>query len=170
MTPRRGKTKPTRKPPAKPSVRTELLRLISVEGLAVKDATAKLGIAANAPSEWARHDEAFSALYARAREEQAHRYAEQAIRIADGTDALCLATKEAIDDEEARLLATNPKKAAEIIASLRFGALQRDRMRFDARRWYTSKIAPKLYGERTEVEHGGKVAHQLTVEYTDEDE
>jgi len=30
---------------------------------------------------------------------------------------------------------------------------QRDRLRFDAMRWYTSKLAPKRYGERLEVEH-----------------
>lgn len=32
---------------------------------------------------------------------------------------------------------------------------QRDRLRVDARKWYLSKLAPKRYGERVEVEHGG---------------
>lgn len=31
------------------------------------------------------------------------------------------------------------------------------RIRFDARRWYLSKLAPKRYGDRLEVENGGTV-------------
>jgi hypothetical protein len=34
-------------------------------------------------------------------------------------------------------------------------AIQRDRLRVDARRWYLSKLAPKRYGERVQVEGGG---------------
>lgn len=32
---------------------------------------------------------------------------------------------------------------------------QRDRLRFDARRWYLSKLAPKRYGDRVTTEHTG---------------
>jgi hypothetical protein len=34
------------------------------------------------------------------------------------------------------------------------GDVARDRLRFDARRWYLSKLAPKRYGDKVEVEHG----------------
>lgn len=37
------------------------------------------------------------------------------------------------------------------------GDSQRDRLRFDARRWYLSKLAPKRYGDKKEVEHSGGV-------------
>lgn len=31
----------------------------------------------------------------------------------------------------------------------------RDRLRFDARRWYLSKLAPKRYGDKVQQEHSG---------------
>jgi hypothetical protein len=34
---------------------------------------------------------------------------------------------------------------------------QRDRLRFDARRWYLSKLAPKRYGDKMAFEHSGNV-------------
>ncbi len=33
--------------------------------------------------------------------------------------------------------------------------VQRSRLRFDARRWYLSKLAPKRYGERLGIEQAG---------------
>ena len=50
------------------------------------------------------------------------------------------------------------------------GAVARDRLRFDARRWYLSKLAPKRYGEKVVLGHStepGKpvvVAHSVTPE------
>lgn len=38
---------------------------------------------------------------------------------------------------------------------------QRRRVRVDARKWYTSKIAPKLYGDKMQIEAQGD--HTLTV-------
>lgn len=35
------------------------------------------------------------------------------------------------------------------------GDVARDRLRFDMRRWYLSKMAPKRYGDKTEVAHTG---------------
>ncbi len=99
--------------------------------------------------EWAHADPALGALYARAREQQAHALAEQALEIADGSDALTQLYEEAIDAEEERLEA-NPNRG-KIIKELRSNLLNRDRMRMDARKWFTSKIAPKLYGEKLEV-------------------
>lgn len=39
------------------------------------------------------------------------------------------------------------------IADHTTGDVIRDRLRFDARRWYLSKLAPKRYGERQAIEH-----------------
>lgn len=33
----------------------------------------------------------------------------------------------------------------------------RSKLRVDARKWYLSKIAPKKYGDRTAIEHSGKL-------------
>jgi hypothetical protein len=39
--------------------------------------------------------------------------------------------------------------------------VQRSRLRLDARKWLTSKILPKQYGDRTEVEAYGKDGRPL---------
>jgi hypothetical protein len=36
-------------------------------------------------------------------------------------------------------------------------AIQRDRLRVDARKWAASKMNPKKYGDKTEVEHSGEI-------------
>lgn len=41
------------------------------------------------------------------------------------------------------------------IVDAKDGDVQRDRLRFDQRRWYTSKVAPKKYGDRTELTGAG---------------
>jgi hypothetical protein len=38
---------------------------------------------------------------------------------------------------------------------------QAARVRFDALRWYASKLAPRVYGDR--LEHVGKITHQIDV-------
>lgn len=47
---------------------------------------------------------------------------------------------------------------------------QRDRLRFDARRWYLSKLAPKRYGDKITQEHtgadGGPVQHETKLDVT----
>lgn len=42
--------------------------------------------------------------------------------------------------------------------------VQRDRLRIDSRKWLLSKLQPRQYGDRLEVEHGGEVG--LTVDIT----
>lgn len=37
------------------------------------------------------------------------------------------------------------------------------RLQIDARKWYASKLAPKNFGERLDVEHAGSVAVQVTI-------
>lgn len=123
-------------------------------GAAVKDACAKAGITRKTLNQWALDDPAgIGASYARAREQQAHALAEEALKIADGADeegekrqeALVAAIKGADDDDKDRIL-----------QSLQSVAVQRDRLRVDTRKWYTSKIAPKLYGEKLDVTTDGK--------------
>lgn len=43
------------------------------------------------------------------------------------------------------------------IAENEDGDTMRDRLRFDARRWYLSKLAPKRYGDRHQIEHSGEM-------------
>lgn len=129
-------------------------------GMAVKDACKKAGISRNALNEWAQKDEALGDAYARAREQQAHALAEEALAIADGRDeegeqrqtVMVEAIAGADDDDKDRIL-----------QSLQSVAVQRDRLRVDTRKWYTSKIAPKLYGERLDVTSAGEKLQQGVV-------
>lgn len=89
-------------------------------GKLVKAACREEGITADQIRDWCHADDTLSALYARAREAQAHAIAEDAIDIADS---------EALTPE----------------------AVQRNKLRVDARKWMASKIAPRLYGEKLEV-------------------
>lgn len=41
--------------------------------------------------------------------------------------------------------------------------VQRDRLRIDARKWTLSKLQPKVYGDRVEVEHGGEVGLKVDI-------
>lgn len=48
--------------------------------------------------------------------------------------------------------------------------VQRSRLRFDARRWYLSKLAPKRYGERLGIEQAGGGPVQVQVRFVPPDE
>jgi len=83
------------------------------KGELVKEASEAEGISSQIVWKWTEADPSLGELYARARVNQAHALAEEAVRLAD--------------DES-------------IPADSR-------RVRVDTRKWFTSKIAPKLYGD-----------------------
>ena len=129
------------------------------KGELVKYAATAEGTDANRVREWGLTPE-YSGLYARAREQQAHALAEQAIEIADGEDGLTALYEEAADAamDEAK---TEAQRAA--ARALHANIITRDRMRLDARKWLTSKIAPKLYGEKLDVTSDGKAVAGVVV-------
>lgn len=86
---------------------------------------------AEAVREWLTKDEVFAAQYVRAREEQADHYADEIVAMAD----------EAIG-----------KDAAEVAAR---------RLAVDARKWVASKLKPKKYGDKVDVEHSGAVTQRI---------
>lgn len=121
------------------------------KGELTKDAARAEGSDEYQVRDWAR-DEQFAPAYASARVSQAHALAEQCIAIADGTD----------DESEARVSAllgaiedVDEDAKEHIINSLQNVAVQRDRLRLDARKWFTSKIAPKIYGDKLDLTSGG---------------
>lgn len=129
-------------------------------GMLVKEACGEAGVTPKALREWCGADVELGTLYARAREEQAHAIAEEAIQIADGTDdeaqarldAMAGAIKGAADDDKDRIL-----------NSLAQAAVQRDRLRIDSRKWLASKIAPRAYGEKLELAGSGGGAIRIRV-------
>ncbi len=91
---------------------------------------------------WLRKDDAFRAQYARAREDQADTYLDEIIEIAD-------------DDGQDRIERQREHKGTGTwVENSEY--INRSRTRIDARKWFMSKMAPKKYGDKVEVEHGGK--------------
>lgn len=124
------------------------------QGELVKYAAIAEGTTAQTIRKLALTDE-FASSYARARDEQAHALAEQALEIADGSDAITQLYEDAIEAEDDALTESGSKMRHPIIAALRANLLNRDRMRMDARKWLTSKIAPRYYGDKLELAGAG---------------
>src|SRR5580704_13515149 len=82
----------------------------------------------------------FRTQYARAREEQADRFADEILEIADDSTG------------DVEILPVTDGVAAEVV---NHENIQRSRLRVDARKWAASKLAPKKYGDRVLNEHFG---------------
>ena len=90
---------------------------------------------------WLDKHEEFRKKYARARELQAEHYAAEIIRLADTP---VVAEKRTIkaDGSEEVVIGDN---------------VERTRLQIDARKWYASKLAPKVYGEKLQQEVTGEL-------------
>jgi hypothetical protein len=77
---------------------------------------------------WLREQEGFSQQYARASVERGHVMAEEAIDIADDSK--------------------NDYIDVEGVQKLNNEHVQRSRLRVDTRKWFASKLAPKVYGDK----------------------
>lgn len=89
---------------------------------------------------WLAQHELFRAQYALAREAQADTLADEIVDIAD--DAL----NDYVQTDDGPQI--NPE------------AVQRAKLRVDARKWVASKLKPKKYGERLDLAHSGEVTHK----------
>lgn len=101
--------------------------------------------------QWALDDvQGFSAQYARARDL--------------GLDAMADEVFDIADDGRNDWIEREDKRGNPYVA-LNDEAIARSRLRFDARRWYLSKLAPKRYGDR--ITHEGDpdnpIQHAATV-------
>lgn len=91
---------------------------------------------------WALEDrEGFSAQYARAREIGYHAMADELMDIADNgmNDWM-----ERRGEEDAGWVANGEH-------------IQRSRLRVDTRKWMLSKVLPKVYGDKQQLEHSGEI-------------
>lgn len=101
---------------------------------------------------WVVYDvDGFAAQYTRARDAGLDVMAEQVLEIAD--------------DGTNDWMEKHGKNGGTFIAE-NGEAMARSRLRFDARRWYLSKLAPKRYGDRQAVELSGSIEIK---EMSDED-
>lgn len=87
---------------------------------------------------WLASNETFRDQYARAREVQADAMLEEILQIADDGQ------NDTYEDENG-----NSRTDQDVIA--------RSRLRVDTRKWAMSKMAPKKYGDKLDLNHGGKV-------------
>lgn len=100
---------------------------------------------------WLTQHAEFAEQYARAREAQADHLAEEILEISDnGTN-----------DWMERQSEAEKGKGVNNGWVLNGEHVQRSRLRVDARKWYASKVAPKKYGDKLDVEHGGNVIVEL---------
>lgn len=94
----------------------------------------------------------FMQQYLRAREAQADKMAEDILAIADEQS-----------------LTTETDEAGVVEVKFDAVAVQRNRLRVDARKWLASKMAPKKYGDKVQAEltglDGGAIAVQSTVTF-----
>jgi hypothetical protein len=94
---------------------------------------------------WLADNSAFRDQYARAREAQADKLAEEILEIADD------GRNDTYTDDDG-----NERTNQEVVA--------RSRLRVDARKWLASKMAPKKYGDK--IEHVGNPDEPLNMALT----
>lgn len=90
----------------------------------------------------------FSDQYARAREEQAEALADEIVEIADEECTTIRADKHGSRDDG---------ESGDVEVVFDATAVARNRLRVEARKWVASKLKPKKYGDRTQLEHSGGV-------------
>jgi len=91
------------------------------------------------------HD-GFATKYTRARELQAHKLAEEILQIADTTELGVKTVHKATGAE-----------------TTEGDMIEHRRLRVDARKWYLSKVLPKVYGDKLQAELTGKDGNPLAV-------
>ena len=123
----------------------QVCRLIA-EGLSLR----QIGATEGMPSmttimRWAFEKPEFREQYARAREMQAERFADEILEISDdGTNDWM--TREQGDDT---------------VTVIDHEHISRSKLRVDSRKWLMSKLAPKKYGDK--LEHSGPNGAPLTI-------
>lgn len=102
----------------------------------------------------------FLEQYARAREAQADKMAEDILAIADEECTMVRADKHGTKDDDG-------EGNTEVVFDAT--AVARNKLRVDARKWLASKMAPKKYGDKVQAEltgaGGGAIAVQSTVTF-----
>ena len=69
--------------------------------------------------------------------------------------------QEIADDGRNDWMEVETKKGSYV--SLNSEAVARSRLRIDQRKWYLSKLAPKKYGEKLDIEHSGNMDIKVTI-------
>lgn len=151
-TPRNVKSKaekPVPRPVGRPSDYTEAMGDMICERMCEGESLRAICLGEDMPSKttvfrWLAVNEVFRDQYGFARTIQAETMGDELISIADD------GRNDTYKDEEGRV-----KIDTDVIA--------RSRLRIDTRKWIMSKLIPKKYGEKVDVNHGGQTENPMTV-------
>lgn len=127
-------SKKTTKPVGRPSTFTEAVAQRICTELSEGKSLRTICLAENMPDrttvfDWLAKNGEFANQYARAREAQADKLAEEIIEIADDGRNDTYMTEEGVEMTDHDVIA-------------------RSKLRVDARKWYASKLAPRKYGDK----------------------
>lgn len=100
--------------------------------------------------DWLQEDVELAAQYARAKSDQADFVFEEILQIADTPQ-----------------LGEKEKSTANGLEVTRGDMIEHRRLQVDARKWYLSKLAPKKYGDKVNLEHTGPDGGAVKVEVSD---
>ncbi len=117
----------------------DMCEIISTSDRGLKSIAKEFNISHSLILKWIRDNESFRDKYARAKQDQADLLAEQILEISDDSSKDLKGIDEygnRIEDKE---------------------FVNRSRLRIDARKWIASKLAPKKYGEKLDLNHSGEL-------------
>lgn len=128
-----------------------LLELIA-DGMSLVKACKEVDVGISSVFRWLEADPVFRDKYAKAKEAQAEKFADEIVAIADETEVSSVVTPD-----------------GEVNLKLDATAVARNRLRVDARKWVASKLLPKKYGDKIQQEltgaDGGPVNMSLKVSF-----
>ena len=150
--PKKGTPKESKKPdkrvvPDRQAIMKDLCDLISASNKSMasclKELQAKYpegGLDRTRIYDWMKEDTDLANKYARAKQDQADFLVEEMLAISDD------------DSEDAIFVETDDKsgKSAKMVCNNEF--IQRSRLRVDTRKWIASKLKPKTYGDKFEID------------------
>ena len=118
-------------------VNADLICTRIAEGFTLRQIARELGCTDSAITHWYAEDPVFAQRYARAKEAQAERFAEEIIEISD----------DGSNDWMQREL-----ESGAIVDVPDHEHINRSKLRVDSRRWLMAKMAPKRWGEKMQVD------------------
>lgn len=147
-----AKKSAAKKPTGRPSSFTQAKADKICERLAKGESLRSICDTAGMPTQttvfrWLRDNESFRQQYARAREDQAETLFDEMLDIADDS------SRDMTMDEEG----DNPHLVVD------HDHIQRSKLRVETRKWMLGKLAPKKYGDKTQVEHSGSVTLEALI-------
>lgn len=164
--PRRGKGPPKgeggRPPDPDRDEKARRVWELMAEGKLVKDACLEVGVAIGTYRGWVLDHADFAASHARARELQAHALVERAVDISRG---LGTGAQDRLASMAEAAEGVTDKMQQKLLSALEFNAINRDRLEVDTLKWLAARTAPREYGDKQKLHHGGEIVMRVRREH-----